>query len=173
MLRWARMSLTVDRVGVAANEILVNLFDHYLHDMSQWFPLESGLDGRFRYDMAPHWGSRDPVYLARVDGALAGFAVVSSAERWINEGDVNDVREFFVLRRHRRAGIGESMARTIWANHPGRWLVRVLEENAPAAAFWKKIVDLYTGGRFTEQRSAPDGRARIFYTFDNSAVALT
>ena len=164
------MSVTVDRVGVEANEILVNLFDHYFHDMSQWFPIEAGLDGRFRYDLAPHWENRDPVYLARVDGALAGFAVVSSAERWINQRDVNDVKEFFVLRRHRRSGVGESMARTVWANHPGRWLVRILEENAPAAAFWKKIVAAYTGGRFTEQRIVPDGRTRIFYTFDNSAV---
>src|SRR5258708_31594473 len=102
MLGSARMSLTVDRVGVEANEILVNLFDHYLHDMSQWFPIKIGLDG------------------------LAGFAVVSSAERWINERDVNDVKEFFV--------------------------------------------DAYTGGRFTEQRIMPDGRTRVFCTFDNSAV---
>jgi predicted acetyltransferase len=163
------MSLTVDRVGVEADEILGNLFNLYLHDMSQWFPIEAGLDGRFRYDMAPHWKNRDPVYLARVDGALAGFAVVSSAERWINERDVNDVKEFFVLRRHRRSGVGESMARTVWASHPGRWLVRILEENAPAAAFWKKIVDAYTGGRFIERQIVPDGRTRIFYTFNNSS----
>jgi len=46
--------------------------------------------------------------------------------------------------------------------------VRVLEANPPAAAFWKRMVDRYTGGRFAEQRIVtPDGRTRVFYRFDN------
>jgi predicted acetyltransferase len=161
------MALAIERVGVESEEILANLLQHYLHDMSEFFPIDVGADGRYRYDTTPHWDNGDPVYLARADGALAGFAIVASAERWIGEAGVNDVKEFFVLRRHRRSGVGEAMARAIWGNHRGPWLVRVLEANAPAAAFWRRMIDQYTGGRYAEQRFAPDGRTRIFYRFDN------
>lgn len=162
------MALALERVGVESSEILANLLQHYVYDMSEFFPIDVGDDGRFRYDMTPHWAKGDPVYLARAGGALAGFAIVSSAERWIGDADVNDVKEFFVLRRHRRSGVGDAMARALWEYHRGHWLVRVLEANAPAAAFWKRMVERYTGGRYAEQRVVtPDGRTRIFYRFDN------
>jgi predicted acetyltransferase len=161
-------SLTIHRVGPESSETLVNLFEHYLHDLSESFKIEVGDDGRYRYDMSPHWENRDPVYLARVNGRLAGFAIVGSAERWINEADVHDVREFFVIRRHRRSGVGESLARKIWEDHRGRWLVRVLETNAPAAAFWKKVIEAYTGGQYSERKIIPDDNVRIFYSFDNT-----
>src|SRR6266446_6143658 len=137
-------ALTIDRVGPECNEIMVNLFEHYLHDMAEWFEFDVRNDGRYAYDMAPHWQNRDPVYLVRADGALAGFAIVGSAERWTNNADARDVREFFIVRRHRRSGCGEVLARKVWGDHPGQWLVRVLEANTPAMGFWKKIIDEYT-----------------------------
>src|SRR5260370_16069679 len=120
-------SLTIDRVGPESTEILANLFQHYLHDMAEWFEFDVGNDGCYGYDRWPHWQHQDPVYLARVNGALAGFAIVASAERWTNDANVRDVREFFVVRRHRHSGVGEVLARKIWDEHPGEWLVRVLE----------------------------------------------
>jgi predicted acetyltransferase len=160
-------ALTIHPVGRESDEILVNLFQHYLHDMAESFKFEVGNDGRYRYDTSPHWENRDPVYLARVNGALAGFAIVGSAERWIDDAGVRDVNAFFVIRRHRRSGIGESLVREVWGNHPGRWLVRVLETNVPAAAFWKKVIEAYTAGRYSVRRVDPDGNPRIFYSFDN------
>ncbi|HVM95830.1 MAG TPA: GNAT family N-acetyltransferase, partial [Candidatus Acidoferrales bacterium] len=107
-------SLTIDRVGREANDILVNLFEHYLHDMAEWFHFDVGSDGRYAYDMSPHWQNNDPVYLARVHGALAGFALISSAKQWTNDPVSLDVREFFVIRRHRRSGVGQALIRKIW-----------------------------------------------------------
>jgi predicted acetyltransferase len=160
-------TLTIDRVGPESNEILVNLFEHYLHDMAEWFKPEVRNDGRYGYDMAPHWENRDPVYLMRADSALAGFAIVGSAVRWTGNIDERDVREFFILPRHRRSGFGEILARRIWDDHPGQWLVRVLEANTPAAAFWKKIIHEYTRGQYSERQVVPDERSRIFFSFNN------
>jgi predicted acetyltransferase len=160
--------IAIERVGPESDAILANLFQLYLHDLAESFGFDVGDDGRYAYDTAPHWENGDPVYLARVGGALAGFAIVSSAERWIGDPGVRDVREFFVVRRHRRSGVGRVLARRIWSDHPGRWLVRVLEANRSALAFWRVAVRDHTGGRYVERSIVPDGRTRIFLTFDDA-----
>ena len=162
-------AIAIDHVGLEAQEILANLFEHYLHDMAEWFKFEIGADGRYAYDTSPHWARRESVYLARVSGALAGFALVGSAEQWTNNPNGHDVREFFVVRRHRRFGVGEVLARHIWSAHPGEWLVRVLEANLPAVPFWRRVTDSYTEGHYTERIVVPaDGKRRVFFSFSNT-----
>ncbi|MBI3782263.1 MAG: GNAT family N-acetyltransferase [Deltaproteobacteria bacterium] len=159
---------TIDRVGPESNQILVNLFEHYLHDMAEWFRFDVGADGRYAYDVSPHWRNNDSVYLARVDGALAGFVIVGSAEPWTNDPASLDIREFFVIRRHRHSGVGRDMAHHVWNRHRGRWLVRVLEANLPAVPFWRKTIAAYSKGRYAEQVVTPDdGKRRLFFSFDN------
>lgn len=160
------VSLSIDRVGPESNDILVNLFELYLHDMAEWFLFDVGNDGRYGYDMSPHWRNHDPVYLARVNGTLAGFALVASAEYWTHNPSGRDVREFFVMRRHRRSGIGAALAHHIWGEHRGEWLVRVLEGNLPAVPFWRKVIAGYTGGQYSEKAVNSDGRSRLFFSFD-------
>ena len=161
-------SLTIDRVGREANNIVVNLFEHYLHDMAEWFQFDVGSDGRYAYDMSSHWQNNDPVYLARVDGALAGFVLISSAQQWTDDPASLDVREFFIIRRHRRSGVGQALARKIWDEHRGHWLVRVLESNLPAVPFWRTTIGAYTQGHYSERQIVgSDARHRLFFSFDN------
>ena len=162
----------IRRVDRSYDTTLQNLFEHYLHDMAEWFQFDVGSDGRYAYDMSPHWQNNDSVYLARVHGALAGFALISSAKQWTNDPVSLDVREFFVIRRHRRSGVGQALIRKIWNEHRGHWLVRVLEANAPAVPFWRTIIDAYTQERFSERQVVgSDGRHRLFFSFDNRNLA--
>ena len=160
-------SVTIAKVSADADPILTNLFEHYLHDMAEWFRFDTRDDGRYGYDMSLHWSRGDQVFLARVGNALAGFAIASSATKWLQPPDTHDVAEFFVIRRYRRSGVGEILATTIWNEIPGRWLVRVLERNAPAIPFWRTIIAKYTHHTQVEERRIINDSAWAFFRFDN------
>jgi predicted acetyltransferase len=160
-------TITITRVGPESNTVVTNLFEHYLYDMAEWFLFDTGPDGLYHYDMARHWARGDRVYLARVGEAPAGFAVVGPAPEWLEDPTARDVEEFFVVRRHRHAGVADLLARTIWDAERGRWRVRVFEGNVPAVPFWRRIVGEYTNRTYTEERRFNNGRHWVVFGFSN------
>ena len=58
--------------------ILANLLQLYAHDFSEFLDVEIGADGKFTYNPLPlYWIEAWPAsFLLRVDGKLAGFALV-------------------------------------------------------------------------------------------------
>ncbi len=163
--------MTIDDVNVhitpaRADEdgVLAALLQLYVYDFSELLALDVGDDGRYR---APPLEGRD-AFLVRVDGKLAGFALHVGRSRLTGEDGVHDVAELFVLRRYRRSGVGEQMARWLFDRFPGRWEVRQKTENARAITFWRRVIDRYTGGRFEEELLADDRWQGPVQRFDNS-----
>ena len=95
-------------------------------------------------------GAMRQAFSLRVDGGLAGFAIVELRSRLTGEDGVRDVAEFFVARRHRGRGVGAEAARALFDRFGGRWEVRQTEKNVAALAFWRKVIARYTGGRYQE-----------------------
>jgi predicted acetyltransferase len=58
--------------------------------------------------------------------------------------------EFFVLRKYRRSGLGRQLASGLFERFAGTWEVRELPSNTAAQTFWRRIIDDYTHGAFTE-----------------------
>jgi len=87
------------------------------------------------------------VYLLRVDGELAGFALVVR----LSTGDppLYDIGQFFVLRKFRRKGVGKYVAFFLFDSFRGNWQVRQLLENTPAQRFWQNIISEYTNQDYT------------------------
>jgi len=163
-----KLELTVERIDESSNALITNLFNLYMHDMAEWFLFDTEEDGRYGYDMSKHWAREDEIYIARCAGKLAGFTIVSSAKPFLNGGDGLDVEEFFLIRRYRHTGAGETLARAIWDKHPGQWLVRVYEGNLPAIPFWRKIISRYTHDRQIEERRIVNGKAWAYFHFKNA-----
>ena len=160
--------IAFERIGVEQDAILRNLYQLYIHDMSEWLDFEVAGDGRFVFDTGPIWQGDSAVYLARFAGALAGFAVVCSARPWLGRQAARDVKDLFVLRRHRRHGVGRALARHLWREVPGEWLVRVLAANEPAVPFWRGVVGDFKGDAFEESAVESRGRAWIHLRFDSA-----
>ena len=149
----------------AEETVLANLLELYLHDMAEWFEFDLRADGRYGYELT----ADKAVYLIRVDGALAGFALTHSAAPWLDEPDALDVDEFFIVRRFRRHGLGAYVARWLWERHPGRWLVRVYEANLPAVPFWRGTIAAFTDQDFTEERRFINEKPWRFFSFDSAS----
>ncbi len=124
---------------------LANLMQFYIHDFSEFFAgtargeLED--DGRFEdYPLDDYW--RDPAnvpLLLRVDGRMAGFALLDAGSHSGRPVDRN-MAEFFIARKHRRGGVGLAAARIIFTRWPGVWEAAVARRNTAALAFWRKAI---------------------------------
>jgi predicted acetyltransferase len=131
---------------------LSHLMQLYCYDLSGLLELEMGDDGLFPTPArwATYW--TEPQYhpfFIRVGGRRAGFAVVDARSRLDNTA-CWDMSEFFVLRRHRGAGVGARAATAAFDAFRGRWEVREVVRNTPAQSFWRNVIGRYTAGRFRE-----------------------
>jgi predicted acetyltransferase len=129
-------------------QLLSNLIQLYAYDLSEVYALSPGPDGRFVYDKLPlYWSEphkRFPL-LIHHGGELAGFVLVTLGSPASNDPRVYDVAEFFVLRRHRRFGVGRAAAFLVWDRFSGQWTVRVSEGNMGGLSFWSKTINEYSG----------------------------
>lgn len=148
---------------------LQNLMQLYTYEFSEMLALDVGPDGLFpRRDLSSWWA--DPLRAARfirVGAELAGFALVERRSRLSDDLDVVDMGEFFVLRRHRRRGVGARAAALAFDAFRGRWEVRQLARNAAATAFWRAAIGRYTGGDYREARVDDDRWRGVVHSFDN------
>ena len=164
--------LDVARPGDAG--LLANLLELYLHDLSEAFPtIELGADGRFGYDPLPlYWSEperRFPFFI-RHGARVAGFVLATRGSPASDDPDVFDVAEFFVIRRHRRSGVGRRAAFLVWDRLPGRWIVRVSEGNTGGLRFWPGVIAEYTQGAHTEFERAGNPNAWRVFSFESVGV---
>ena len=148
---WGRMdsALQGPSVEIAVAErgerpVLANLMQLYIHDFSEfWRDRPDGeleADGRFAdYPfLDAYWDEADRTpLLLRVDGRLAGFVLINGISHSGLPVDRN-VAEFFVVRKHRRGGVGAAAARAIFSLYPGQWEAAVARRNLAALPFWRK-----------------------------------
>lgn len=161
--------------GPADAVLLSNLLELYIHDVSDIFTkVELGPDGRFGYPQLPlYWSEpeRRFAYVIRQGSHVAGFALARRGSPVLEDPDVHDVAEFFVMRRYRHGGVGRQAAKLLWEGLPGEWTVRVSEGNTRALAFWGRIIDEFTEGRASVSTRPGEPHAwRVFY-FETAAAA--
>ena len=146
------MNITVTPATQIERPILRNLMELYLYDFSEFDQAEIGTYGLFEYPYLDHYWTephRHP-FLICLDGKLAGFVLVSRYNYLTNDKTAWIIAEFFILRKHRHKGVGEYAAHLIFDHFPGAWQVGQISENLPAKAFWRKVIDRYTGGKYEE-----------------------
>lgn len=109
----------------------------YNYDMSESVPIHFAANGLYQLQPKEAYWAQFLVaaFLIKVDGELAGFAVLdtetSAPDRQYNLG------YFFVARRYRKQGVGRAAVLQLMSNFPGSWEIYHLVSNLPAAKFWQ------------------------------------
>ncbi len=162
--------LQISVASPAERAILENLFQLYIHDFSQFWAGEPRgelqSDGRFEpYPyLDAYWQDAGHVpLLLRKSGNLVGFALV----RVMNAQDqpaIYEMSEFFVVRKHRRGGIGSAAARSIYSRFPGPWETFVMRKNSAALRFWRVVIGAHPQIRAVEtvELRPPDRDSTLF-----------
>lgn len=168
-------ALTLEIATPRDATLLENLLELYIHDLSEAFPaIELGPEGRFGYPKLPlYWSEpeRRFAFLIRSGARVVGFVLVTRGSPLSDDPDVLDVAELFVLRRHRRSGVGRRAIAQVWDRFPGRWIVRVSEGNSGALPFWRDVIDEYTAGTATVSQHEGTPNAWRVYAFDSRSSA--
>lgn len=138
--------------------VIANLLELYMHDFSEFLGWDLNEHGLYGYRYLDHYWTepgRHP-FVVRVGGRLAGFALVSIL--FLDERSETSMSEFFILRKYRRQGVGEAVARQLFDQFPGQWSVAQMDRNVAAQSFWRAIIDRYTGGAFAERHDTAQQR---------------
>ena len=149
--------------------ILANLLELYMHDFSEFLHLDIGPDGKFHYPhLSLYWTEPDRYpFLVRVSGKLAGLVLVKKEPGVSTNETVWDMAEFFILRAHRKRGIGTNIAHQVWSRFPGRWQVRVMQSNVAARYFWAHAISRFTGDAINPVRVDKAGERWQLFSFDS------
>lgn len=124
-------------VGAIDRPVLDRLMQLYRYDMAGFRGYELDDDGTIPYRYLDNYfaGEGREACFIRHGSRLAGFTMTSPLDR----GE-RSVSEFFVVRHHRRHGVGLRAAVAMFGRHPGRWVLAFDANNGPAAAFWPTVV---------------------------------
>lgn len=154
--------------------LISNLLELYIHDLSEAFPgVRLGADGRFGYQkLELYWSEAERrfPFVIRRGADVLGFVLATRGSPATDDPDVFDVAEFFVLRQHRRSGVGRQAAVLLWNRLPGRWLVRVSEGNVRALRFWAGVIAAFTKGTATESIRPGRPHAWRVFAFESAPV---
>lgn len=160
------MKLEISEAGAAHIPAVDNLLQLYIYDYTDFMDWDVEADGRYTLDDLDGRLTIPgrSVFLLHGDGALAGFAIVDQPQEPHADYDA-DMKEFFIMRRFRRQGMGAWFAQQVFERFPGRWRVEQLPENKTAIAFWRSVIGRYTGGAYRETTNAHGDNVQYF---DNS-----
>jgi predicted acetyltransferase len=124
------------RAGEGDWLVLERLLQLYLYEFTDHTGQEIGPDGRYayRYFAAYRDEPGRHAFLFEFEGLPAGFAFVREV------GGGHEMAEFFVLRKHRRQGLGRLAAKELFARFAGPWEVREFASNTRAQAFWRVVI---------------------------------
>jgi predicted acetyltransferase/catechol 2,3-dioxygenase-like lactoylglutathione lyase family enzyme len=117
---------------------LAQLLELYQYELADIWPQRLDAAGRYGYDLQRHANDeRHHAYLALADGQPVGFALVAPAR--VTRSDGCWMEQFFILKTHRRSGLGRALALHALTAHPGPWEVGQMTANRGAQAFWRAI----------------------------------
>jgi len=129
--------VTADLATADETEVLLNLWQFYMKDLAEFRDSEVQADGRYRDDRLRtylsyevHWP-----FLIRSLGEIAGFALVRKSKP-----ATHVIGEFFIKPEFRGKGVGGSAVAEILPKFIGNWEIPFQNENAKAAAFWRRVI---------------------------------
>ena len=131
----ARFEVQVCSAAIDHKDVVRQLLELYLHDLSEFTDANVGSHGVYGYFyLDDYWTEPDRhPFLLQVDNHWAGLALVRS-------GSPHDMSEFFVMRKYRRNGVGRAAVQILFDSFPGDWQIRQLAANRPATRFWRSVI---------------------------------
>ena len=164
------MDVTLQLMSVDEKSLLIRLMELFNYEFSQFSNDDINEYGYYGYDhIDDYWNEegRFP-YLIRVDGKIAGFALICPHCDYRKEEGARCIGEFFVMLKYRRMGIGSKAAIQLFDKHRGLWEISYWRNNLPAGQFWKNVVEKYTKNNYQSfEIENSKNSIEMGFTFEN------
>lgn len=157
------MSLEICAHSDQDKQVIWNLFQFYCYDTSYYdgYDVESnGLYSMSASYFSQYW--TEPVWrahLLKVDGAIAGFALIEPSDAVPGGMEIADL---FIMSRFRRHGIAKEVVLHFMNQRVVPWTEVVYDDAADAKAFWSAMFQ-HPAITPTDTAADPDGRQVTVY----------
>ena len=140
----------LEKAEIEKREVLFRLLQYSLFEESGGDGNEMNEEAIFPYPWFEAYFSEEgrEGYFIREgrEGKLAGFVMINCHMEKAESG--HSIAEFMVVPGQRRKGIGRAAAWACFQKHQGNWEVAPVVGSSGAMAFWKSVIEEYTGGRW-------------------------
>jgi len=143
---------------------LKNMFQLYLHDLSAYTTnLNINADGIFENNDIDTYYEKDTLIpmVIQHNNMISGFILLNTPP-YASQGYNYYINDFFVLRKFRGKGVGNTAAEELFRAYPGKYAMVQLIKNDVAINFWKRVLN-ENGFEFEEKEVIIDGDACIFH----------
>ncbi|GIQ62621.1 hypothetical protein PACILC2_11890 [Paenibacillus cisolokensis] len=132
--------ISIHRVEYDQKTTLRNLLELYKYDSSEFDPEDVNENGLYEYMYLDHYWTEEGRYpfFIRVNGKLAGFALVREIVTNDNNQTNYSMAEFFVMKKYRNQGVGQQASTELFNRFRGIWKVAQIESNKPAQIFGER-----------------------------------
>lgn len=129
-------------------ELLWNLHQKYLYEMTNYYDDEMDEKGNYHYGYFDAYFTENArkALLLYSDQALVGFAMINPYS-YLSGNPDHVLAEFTVFPMYRRRQLGRAAAELIFRTYPGSWEVKYNEKNAGAKALWNQVTAPYHPAR--------------------------
>ena len=132
-------------VKAEEKDVLWNINQKYLYEMTQFYPDEMDENGNLHYGHFSEYFT-DPkreAFFIFNDGKMVGFAMINPYSVIGGRPDYT-MAEFTVFPSYRKNRFATETAKLIFSTHPGSWEIKFNEKNKPAKTLWTAVTAPYS-----------------------------
>lgn len=155
--------ITLKKISEENINLLNNLLQLYLHDVSLHFPIDlNSKTCKYEYDDLTKYidNSNNYAYFFMDKDEIIGFTLIDS------EDDSMVVQEMFILNNYKNKGLGEEAITKVFDEFKGNWIIRSLPCSPKSENFWKKTIERYNNNKYDIEYVGKFNRA--VFRFNNN-----
>ncbi len=137
--------ICLQRVQAKERELLWNIIQKYLYEMTNYYDDPMDESGNYHYGHFDEYFT-DPkrtAYFIKNDNKLIGFALLCPYS-YIGQDPDYTMAEFTIFPAYRGRHLAGKAADMILAEHPGKWEIKYNEKNMAGKRLWNSLAEEYS-----------------------------
>lgn len=152
------MNITLTKVNKNEKNLLNNLMQLYLHDLSLYFPIDfDSKTCQYKYNLESYFHN-NYAYFIKMNSELIGFILIDKFTE-----DKYEISEIFILNNYKNQNIGKQAVNKIFDMYKGKWQIKVVPSSPKAKSFWNKTISDYTDNNYKLIHTGKYNRAEFYF----------
>lgn len=129
-------------VKESEKEVLYNIFQKYLYEMTKYYDDEMDDNGNYLYKYFDNYfiePTRKALFI-KSDGKIVGIMMLNN-HSYIGQNPDYVIAEFTVFPKYRNRGIAQEAISIAFLQYPGKWELKFSLENKLAVNLWYKSTE--------------------------------
>ena len=139
------MDVDFIEVKIEHKNLLWNLLQKYLYELSDVYGDDIEDDGNYSYDYFENYFNPEEnreALIFRYDDKIIGFCMIN--DHSFNEKSIDySMAEFSIVQKYRKNGLGKRAISKVLSQRKGKWQIKYSLDNPTAQKFWENVLSDY------------------------------